>query len=1013
MRTLFHLLSLLIPILILTSRGTLAADPVSAGWVYRTWQTEDGLPDNSVSGVVQSSDAYLWVATKGGLQRFNGREFETVPMARYPGVRSIAVRAIEMDRRGNLWIATERGPVIRLGPRESRIFSEDSGIPPTLMRRIVEDRDGAVWLVMQEKIVKITGDEVETQGPERGVPLLLDPTAATDGDGNVWLSGKQGLGVMRDGHFLRVPVPVPSDVRLVLGDSPAGGPWLAAGHRVLKFRTPDTLEPERIALLPEGTEPEVLFEDSGGALWIGTRQTGLWRWAKGVPERIPTSDPSISSLSEDQEGNLWVGTTGGGLNMLRRRVASVDRFPESLPFPSVISVCEDGKGRLWAVGAKGELAVRGPDGWHSPPDFTAAATCVTAGHGGEVVVGTRDSGLWGMSAGAWQRIDLRAELPSSHVRSVMAATTGDLWVATDFPNRVCRLKEDGILTLEGPPGLGAIRALEEDAGGRIWAGSASGEVLRVEGGNLVTVLKPDSTSPLLSVRDLHATADGSLWIGFAGDGIGRIKDGVFRKITSAQGLRDDFVSQLLVDGRGSMWIAANRGLFEVKVADLLQVAQGTAERIHCRAYGRSEGLPSLQPSRNHSPSSCRLSDGRLCFAMLNGLLMVQPGEIREQNSPPGVVMEEVSLDGRTRARYGGEIFRRDDEPQIPHSLADRDFLLEVPPTHEQLMFRFAALTYSSPENVQFRYRLKGLENEWIQTRSDTRIRYPRLPAGDYEFEVGASGSNGLWSSNSTKVRLRVLPFFWETWWFRIGGGVATVLVTAGVVFLAARTRHRRQLRELRSREAIEQERARIARDIHDELGASLTRISLLSRPPSPGSEPTSAASDHLGRIHGISQQLVRSMGEVIWAVTPRNDSLDALANYLGDYAREFLALAGIRCRLDVPLELPSRQLSAKVRHNVFLAFKESLNNVVKHAGAREVKVRFIPGPEGFEVWVEDDGCGIPSSPGRGHGLGNMQDRMADIGGTCELSQAPGGGSRIVFKVGFHPEPPAPRSPRHS
>lgn len=1000
MRTIFHLLI----ILVWTSRGMLASESDSTGWVYRTWQTEDGLPDNAVSGVVQSADGYLWVATKGGLQRFNGKEFKAVPTARYPGLRSVAVRAMHLDRRGDLWIATERGPVLRLGPRETRVFPD----PKSLTRRILEDRDGAVWLVMQEKVLKISGDRVEIQRQKQGVPVLTDPSAATDAEGKVWLAGRQHLGVMRDGRYQRIAVPAAE--RLVLGDSRTGGPWLAADHRLLKFRSADSSEPGAEVLLPEGTEPEVLFEDAGGALWIGTRQAGLWRWDQGTLQRIPTSDSSIEALFEDQEGNLWVGTSGGGLNLVRRRVAVMLGYPDPLPFPAANSVCEDGKGRLWAVGAKGELAVRTDSGWESPADFTARATCVTAGPGGEVVVGTRNSGLWSAAGGKWRRIDHGTGLRGSSVRSVMFSSRGDLWVATNYPSRLSRLRNGASVTLEGPR-LGPIRALEEDAAGRIWAGTASGEVLRVEEDRLVPVLGPDAGSPLLSVRDLHATPDGSLWIAFAGDGIGWIKDGKFGRITTAHGLRDDFVSQLLVDGRGAMWISANRGLFEVKTAELLAVAQVTADRIHCRAYGRSEALPSLQPSRNHSPSSCRLSDGRLCFAMLNGLLMVSPQEIREQARPPAVVLEEVSLDGIPRARYGGEVFRRDDEPQLLPALDGGDFRLEVPPAHEQLMFRFAALTYRSPENVQFRYRLKGLENEWIWTQNDTRVRYPRLPAGDYEFEIAASNSSGLWSTPGTRVHLRVRPFFWETWWFRIGGGLATVLVTAGVVFFAARTRHRRQLRELRSREAIEQERARIARDIHDELGASLTRISLLSRPPA-GHVAVATGTDSLGRIHEISQQLVRAMGEVIWAVTPRNDSLDALANYLGDYAREFLALAEIRCRLDVPLELPSRQLSAKVRHNVFLAFKESLNNVVKHAGAHEVWIRFIPGPAGFEVCVEDDGRGIPAPSGRGHGLGNMQDRMAEIGGTCEVSQAPGGGGRIVFKVSFHPDKPAaPRTPQ--
>lgn len=748
MKTILHLLLLLLA----ASRGALSASNPdvpsdSSDWVFQTWQTEDGLPDNAVSGVVQSADGYLWVATKAGLQRFNGRNFEAVPMARYPGLRSVALRAMHLDRRGGLWIATERGPVIRLGSGtgETRVFPD----PKALTRRILEDSDGSVWLVMQEKVVKITGEQVELQGREQGLPPLVDPSAATDGEGGVWLAGKGELGIVRDGRFQRRELPAAG--RLVLGDSRAGGPWLAADHRLMKFPAADSATPDSTGILPEGTEPEVLFEDASGALWIGTRQSGLWRLAGGIIERIPTSDSSIESLFEDRESNLWVGTSGGGLNLLRRRVAVLHRHPGSLPFPATISVAEDVRGQLWAVGAKGELAVQGASGWQPVPDFTARAVCVAAGPGGEVVVGTRTEGVWERSGGKWQRIGA-TDLPGTSVRSVMFSKSGDLWIATDFPGRLTRRKDGTFVTLEGPQ-LRAIRALEEDAAGRIWAGSAGGEVLRAEGTRLVPVVGPDAERPLLSVRDLHATPDGSLWIAFAGDGIGWIKDGKFARITTAHGLRDDFISQLLSDRHGGMWISANRGLFEVKSAELLAVAQGSADRLHCRAYARSEALPSLQPSRNHSPSSCRLADGRLCFAMLNGLLTVNPRETPDPARPPAVVLEEVSLDGTPVARYGGEVLRRDDEPRLLPDLAAGDFQLLVPPTHGQLVFRFAALTYGSPENVQFRYRLKGLESGWIWTQNDTLVRYPRLPAGDYEFEVAASNSSGLWNSPATRVQL--------------------------------------------------------------------------------------------------------------------------------------------------------------------------------------------------------------------------------------------------------------------
>jgi len=989
-------------LLLLAVPGARAEDLKSSAWVHRAWQTENGLPDNGVSGVTQTPDGYLWVATKGGLQRFNGKEFETVPLGRYPGLKSRAVRAMCLDRSGKLWVSMERGPVLYLSARDGKISSIESGVPNIQVRRILEDGKGAIWMIAPNNIISISGDRLTTMEWEKGEPEIFDPSAASDGQGNIWLAGRERIGMIRNGRFESRPLP--GGENLLLGDSRAGGPWLVAGSRLMKLQAEISGEPEEVRQLPDGLLAEILFEDHEGVLWIGTKHSGLWRLAKGVMEKIPTSDLSIESLCEDREGNLWVGTSGGGLNLVRRRIAEMLTPPVRLPFAAVTSVCQDSDGHLWVVGSNGEVAREKSGSWETMTNFHAQATCVTAGPGGEVWVGTESQGVWQPQNGVWQRLNKKGDLPSSQVRSVMHGANGDVWITTDRPFRLTRLRDGVFVTLDGPMLLGAIRALAETPDGQVWAGTANGEILRVEGDHMVTVVASNAARPLLSVRSLLATEDGSLWIAFAGDGIGWLKNGDFRLITTAHGLRDNYISQLVADRHGGMWISANRGLFRAELWELLNVAQGKSERLRCREYGRSEALPSLQPSRNNSPSTCLLDDGRVCFAMTNGLLMVRPENARHNPLPPPVVIEEVDINEQTTARYGGEVFQKNTEEQVLPSSVGKDLAFDVPPTHEQLSFRFAALSYSSPENVQFRYRLEGFENEWNWTQDEVRVKYPRLPAGDYEFQVSASNSDGVWSDPGARVRLRVWPHFWETWWFKIGGGVATVIVTAGVVFLAGRRRYRRKLRELWERQAVEQERARIARDIHDDLGSSLTRISLLSRPGGDFSNEEPPEQEKLGRIFEISQQLMRAMGEVIWAVTPRNDSLDALANYLSDYAREFLALAGIRCRLDVPLELPDRQLSAKVRHSVFLAFKESLNNVIKHSGAHEVRIRFTPRPDGFELWVEDDGRGIPESSASGHGLGNMQDRMDEIGGTCEVSQGPEGGGRIIFKAPLQPMP---------
>ena len=1007
----------LLAVVMTVSSGSRAAEEGASQWVYRAWQTEDGLPDNGVSGVAQAKGGFMWVATMGGLMRFNGRQFTTIPLGQFPGLRSRSVRAMHLDARDQLWLSMERGPVIRLGSGGQRVFSEGEGVPPNLVRRILGDGSGATWLLYQDRLVRIDGDEISSFDAEEGMPKGAFPSAATDAEGNLWVSAGRELVIHRNGRFESVPAPAAGT--LLLGDSRSGGPWLMAGARLLRVKPGHGCGFEEVARLPKGAKPVCLLEErEGGALWIGTGHHGLMRVVDGRVERIPTSHLSIKGLCEDHEGNVWVGTTGAGLNMVRLRVAEMLVAPDQLPFAATVSLCEDTAGRLWLAGGDGGLAVESDGGWARPEGFDAHVTCLAPGAGGKLWAGTKYRGVWHFDGADWQRLGRDGGLPGWSVRSLLHAGNGDLWVATDAPSRLSRLRAGEWVAVPGPEGLGPIRALAEGPDGCIWAGTANGEILRVEDGRLVNQLAAERELPFLSVRDLHATGDGSLWVGFAGDGIGCLKDGGFHQFTTAHGLQDDYVSQLISDDRGGLWVAANRGLFRFKVEELLAVARGESTQVRCRAYAQGEALPSLQPSRNNSPSSWRRRDGRLCFAMLNGLVVVQPREVRDEPPKPQVAIEKVTLEGRAIARYAGDAYWPNSGGVKLPALAGPDVELEIPADHQQLAFHVAALSFSSPENVYFRYRLDGHDGDWIQTQDEALVKYPHLKAGNYEFRVAASNGSGTWTQAVARVRLRVHPYFWETWWFRVGGGVATVLLSAGFVFLVLRRRHRRQMDELHARQAIEQERARIARDIHDDLGATLTRITLLSKPQAEVISSPTASEQSFGLIHQSARQLVRSMGEVVWAVNPQHDSFDALATYLSDHAHEFLELAGVRCRLDMPLDLPSRNLSAQVRHNIFLAFKESLHNVVKHAGASEVRIRLMPGDDGFTLRVEDDGCGISEHADGGHGLANMRQRMQEIGGSCEISRSTDGGGRVVFMVPyrrplhlrFAASPPTPSVP---
>jgi signal transduction histidine kinase len=290
----------------------------------------------------------------------------------------------------------------------------------------------------------------------------------------------------------------------------------------------------------------------------------------------------------------------------------------------------------------------------------------------------------------------------------------------------------------------------------------------------------------------------------------------------------------------------------------------------------------------------------------------------------------------------------------------------------------------------------------VNSSTKRAVNYNYLPPGDYQFEVAARNNDGVWSDKSAVVAFTILPFFWQTLWFRLVSAVVLVASAAGGVWFETRRRMRRKLELLERQRAIESERARIAKDIHDDLGSTLTRITMLSDPVRGAGEETATNTGNLHQIHTTARELTRSMDEIVWAINPQHDTLDSLMAYLESFAQDFLGTARVRCRFDVPLQLPVLPLTAEARHNLFLGFKEALHNVVKHAGATEVRIAAGLTATDFTLMLEDNGRGfsLPEAgrKGFGNGLANMRRRLARIGGRCEIASIPDQGTKVMFYV---------------
>jgi ligand-binding sensor domain-containing protein/signal transduction histidine kinase len=977
------------------------ADSEGSDWSLRVWQTDEGLANNQVNSIVQTSDGYLWVATPVGVARFDGIRFEEIASSGFIDPPHHGIIALQRCRSGGLWLGTDRGAVVRLNSSLPRVITPAEGLPDLVIESLFEDAEEAVWVAyLGGRICRIKDGKVTKLDAAQGLPWGRVGSVAMDAQGRVWLARGGDVGVFHDEHFDALHHLQSIVTRLA--PSRHGGIWVCAGQELFYCQAESV--PKSMGEFHTdraSVEPTVLLEDHAGAIWIGTSYGGLFRYDGSRFEPVETSHPQILSLAEDREGSLWVGTRGGGLDRLHPRAGRLEGVATGLPVEAVRSVCQDTDGVIWAVTANGQVVRRDDGTWSvfsKIPDLEDLATCVASDPRGGVWIGTRRHRLFRWINGRSTYKGKSRGLASATVLTLLVTAKGDVWIGGENPAAVQCLRDDRFIDFALPPDPRNVRAMVEDTAGNIWIGTSKGLLLRVENGQMVDET-PKTSASHSSIRCLSATPDGSLWVGFAGGGVGRMKDGRFARIVTKHGLFDSYVSQILDDGRGSLWFGCDHGIFKSRLSELNAVAEGRASRVQSIHYGRGEGFPNLQAEVGVVPTALRSKDGLLWLPMRSALAVVNPDKLRENSEPPPVLIREVIVDEQTVARYDGVL-----PPRNASSLQTSNLELHLEPQHRQVEFDFTALSFNAPENIHFRYQLQGFDHGWVEADTRRSAIYSRLASGNYLFRVKACNGDGIWNETGAIVAIAVAPFVWERWWFRAGALGAFAFAVAAAVRYVSFRRLRSSLHILQQQTALDQERARLARDLHDDLGSRLTEIVLLSGMALEETADPEKAEERVQQIATAAQTGIKSLDETVWAVNPRNDTLPHLINYLSGFAASFLEAADIRLRIDAPDVLPPRAISAEARHHVLLVAKEALNNVVRHALAGEVSLRVRVAEDSADITIEDNGRGFdrPPDDALADGLRNMRQRMQEIGGRLDVHSAPGVGTRITFQVPAKP-----------
>jgi signal transduction histidine kinase/ligand-binding sensor domain-containing protein len=969
-------------------------------YVIDVWQGEKGLPQNTVTGIAQTSDGYLWLTTLDGVARFDGVRFKMFKAADTPALGSGRIRFLFTGRHGELWFCTQEGGVIRLmDGRFAPLGLPESRTSRPAVTQVAEDESGALWLSTEDgKVGRLQGGQYSVVSTNWGAVGATGFEVRADLQGRLWAVSSAGL------YRVAVDKLVPA-IQGRVGDCSvhcpgrSGGWWLSTAGQVRLWR-----EGQWIAAVGSlGVAPQDItcaLEDHSAHLWIGTATHGLFRCdtngaVLSLTRKDGLSNVSVRTLLEDSEGNLWVGTEDGGLNRVRLPLFAVYGPDQGLSSERVTTVSEGPDGDLW-VGTDGYglNRLRGDVARPVSEDATAASwriAAVLADRAGRVWATLRPGGVLSWQDGHFTSVTgfATARYPS---RSLYEDSRGAIWLGQRNTRALVRIEREGVSSIQLPQSMprADIRVAVEDATGSLWFGTDGSGLLQWKDGRFGRFTRENGLSSDF-VWALRAEPDGALWIGTYGGGLTRLKEGRAVRCTTRNGLVDDVICHIADDGRGRYWFSSNQGIFRADKTELNRFADGKRPRIECVAYGRSDGLPVLECEGGCQPAGCRSRDGRLWFPTIRGLVTVDPAEVSTDTAAPLVHIEQIVIDGKVL-----EV----DEGAMSAAGHAGPALLELKPGSRRLEFHYTGLNFSAPDRLRFRHKLEGVDAEWVDTGGQRSTSYDRLAHGTYTFRVQACNREGVWNQQGDVIRLTVLPYFWQTGWFTglflvtFGGGVGWT------VRYVLRRRHERQVKLLQQLHALERERTRIARDIHDDLGGSLTEIGYLGALAVRDSHSLEDARKQLSRISERIREVARRLDETVWAVNPKNDSSGHLATYLCQFAREYLEPTTIRCRLDIAGNLPEVTLSAEVRHNVFLVVKEALNNAVKHSAATELWLRLATNDGALSIKISDNGQGFQVDACResGNGLRNMAARMEEIGGESTLRSTPGAGTTVCLRL---------------
>jgi ligand-binding sensor domain-containing protein/signal transduction histidine kinase len=944
------------------------------GYTRRVWQTQDGLPENTVQAFAQTPDHYLWIGASGGLVRFDGASFVVYDRDNTPAIRENSIFCLTASSDGSLWAGTDGAGLLRYKGGQFRSFRAAEGLTNDFVRAVFETRAGVLWAGTDDGLFRLEGDRLVRVDGTGKIPALAVHAIREDSAGNLWVGGSIVISIRGDNcrEYHLEGYGSASRVKSI-SETADGTIWVGTVSGLQRMPR-SSRDSGRFERLPEIVSTvRALQVDHTGVLWIGTIGDGLLRYSAGGLAHVtaPDNPPSgtVLAIFEDSEQNIWAGMQTG---LLRLSKAAMSTFP--LPDTANAdfgTVYADPDGSLWVAGAHlfRINAKRDRSELMPPPAPGIRVRCVFRDRSGALWIGTEGDGVFRTQNGRQVQYTKRTGLVNDFVRAFLETRDGSMWIGTD---EGATRWHDGVLSNYLPAqGLAyfSVRAIAEDRTGDVWIGTERGASHWRKGSFVQDVVTARLRQE--KIWAIHEDSDGGLWFGTRGAGLFRWRDGKLAEFGPAQGLAAASIYQILEDERGAFWMSGPNAILAVSRKDLDRLAEHPGFHPAVTLYGLSDGVEATQIYGGVAPAGSLTANGEIWFPSNRGPVRIIPTETRPE-SLPKVTIEQALLDGRAMPVTGRIV---------------------APPGEGKLQIVYAAIHLRSQERIRFRYMLENYDHEWTEALRRREAFY-KLPPGNYKFRVQAFEMNMPESLSEASLEIEWQPYFYRTAWF--------LWICAALALTVVLAAYRMRLRQVHSRfRAVLEERNRVAREMHDTVIQGCAGVSALLEAASIGTEESASKRELLDGARRQVRATVDEARRAVWNLRQSGAAMPEIGPLLDQMAQQ----ASTASHVPVRFEASGKPvlLDPAVEHDILMVAREAVYNAVQHARPTEVKMQVHFEHNMLRLRVVDDGCGFNPertlhATGEHFGLVGMRERTARLGGHFDIRSAPGMGTELSVEV---------------